>query len=101
MLKPPSTFVYMFQEASTSVAGACVALMVGVAAGDGGFCANELHDASTRAKMRNRDRFLTLRLLKKYLWTKPPNLRIFSAVGVCFLLISVSPFGFAVRARSA
>src|SRR5687767_6957498 len=73
MLKPTSAFVYVFQDASTSEEGACVALTIGVGEGDCVFCANELHDASTITKIRNMDRFLTLILLKKCLWTKPPN----------------------------
>ena len=72
-------------------AGACVALTVGVGEVDCGFCANELHDASTITKRRNRDCFLILILLKKCLWSKPPSLRTFSIVGFCFLFISVSP----------
>ena len=82
MLKPASAFVYVFQEASTWEEGACVALTVGVEEGDGGFSANELHDANTITKIRNMDRYLIV-------------------VGFCFLLISISPFGFAVRARPA
>ena len=73
MLKPTSAFVYVFQDASTSEEDACVALTVGLEEGDCGFSANELHDASTITKIRNMDRFLTLILLKKCLWTKPPN----------------------------
>lgn len=82
MLKPTSAFVYVFQEASTSEEGACVALPVELEEGDCGFSANELHDASTITKIRSMDRFLIV-------------------VGFCFLLISVSPSGFAVRARAA
>ena len=73
MLKPSSAFVYVFQDASTSEEDACVALPVGAGEGACVFCANELHDASTITKIRNRDGFLTLILLKKCLWTKPPN----------------------------
>src|SRR5689334_13932145 len=101
MLKPTSAFVYVFQGASASEADACVVLTLGVGEADWIFCAYELHDASTITKRRHRDRFLTSILLKKYLWTKPPNLRTFHVVEFCFLLISVSPSGFAVRARAA
>ena len=73
MLKPTSAFVYVLHDASTSEEDACVALTVGVGEGDCVFCANELHDTSTITKIRNMDRFLTLILLKKCLWTKPPN----------------------------
>jgi hypothetical protein len=67
MLKPTSAFVYVFQDASTSEEGACVALPVGVGEGNCVFGANELHDVSTITKIRNMDRFLTLILLKKWL----------------------------------
>jgi hypothetical protein len=60
MLKPTSAFVYVFHEASTSEAGACVALRVGVEDGGCGLSANEVHDTSTMTKMRNMDRFFTL-----------------------------------------
>ncbi len=60
MLKPTSAFVYVFQDASTSEEGACVALTVGVEEGDFGFSANELHDANTIAKMINMYRIFTL-----------------------------------------
>jgi len=73
MLKPTSAFVYVFQDASTSEEGACVALTVGVGEGDCVFCANELHDASTITTMRTMDCFLTLRLLVNCFWRKPPN----------------------------
>src|SRR5215216_163486 len=89
MLKPVSAFVYVFQDASTSVADACVALTAGVEEGDCGFSANELHAANTMTKIRNIDRFFILILLKKCLWTKPPNLRTLSVVGFCFLFISI------------
>jgi len=59
MLKPTSAFVYVFQEASTWEAGACVALRVGVEDEEGGFSVNELHDANTMTKMRNMYRFFT------------------------------------------
>ena len=69
MLKPASAFVYVFQDASASASeeGACVALTAGVEEGDCVFCANELHDVNTITKIRNRDRFLNLILLKKCL----------------------------------
>ena len=64
MLKPTSAFVYVFQDASTSEEGACVALPVGVGEGDCVLPANELQDASTITKIRTMDCFLTLDSLR-------------------------------------
>jgi hypothetical protein len=58
-----------------------VALTVGVEAGDGVFCANELHDASTMTKIRNMDRFVTLILLERCVGTKPPNVGVIALQG--------------------
>ena len=60
MLKPTPAFVYVFQDASTSEAGAGVAPPVGLGEGACVVCLSELHDASIITKIRNRDRFRNL-----------------------------------------
>ena len=73
MLKPTSVFVYVFQDASISEEGACVELTAVLGEGGRVSPANELQDTNTITKIRNRDSFLTLRLLEKVFGVSRPT----------------------------
>ena len=73
MLKPTSAFVYIFQDASISEEGACVEPTAVLEEGDCVLPANVLQDSNSITKIRNRDSFLTLRLLEKCFGVSRPT----------------------------